>query len=78
MRHETPSRTRQPWQRFLPHYYWLLLSAAILLAVIGMSVVRLWRAGVVGDWAIFVYGLVAVVFLAVAVTTLITFRPDQL
>ena len=66
------------WQRFLPHSYWLMASAAILLIVIGVRLVVLWRNGVIGDWAIFLFGLVAVIALAVFIMMLVTFRHNQL
>ena len=66
------------WQRFLPHSYWLMASAAILLIIIGVQVVSFWRNGVVGDWAIFVYGVVTLTILAVFIVTIVTYRRHQL
>lgn len=66
------------WQRFIPHNYWLMASAAILLLVIGYRLVVLWQSGAIGDWAIFLFGLVAVIILAVFIMMLVTYRRDQL
>jgi hypothetical protein len=53
-------------------------SATLLLLLIGFRVVYLWRAGAISDWAIFLYGLVALVCLSTFVVTIITYRRDQL
>ena len=66
------------WQRFLPHSYWLMASAAILLIIIGVQVVSLWRNGAVGDWAIFLFGMVTLTILAVFIITIVTYRRHQL
>lgn len=66
------------WQRFLPHSYWLMASAAILLIIIGVQVASFWRNGVVGDWAIFEYGVVTLTILAVFIVTIVTYRRHQL
>ena len=50
----------------------------ILLAIIGVSIVRLWQRGAVGDWALFLYGLVATTLLASVITTVLNFRRNQL
>ncbi|MGH2514978.1 MAG: hypothetical protein ACRDHP_04920 [Ktedonobacterales bacterium] len=66
------------WQRLVPHSYWLMASAALLLIVIGVKLLDLWRNNLIGDWALFLYGLVTVVLGAIFVMTLVTYRRDQL
>lgn len=69
---------RRRVRRLIPHSYALMVSATILLAIIGVSIVRLWQRGAVGDWALFLYGLVATTLLASVITTVLNFRRNQL
>ena len=62
------------WERWLPYWRWMMVSATFFLAVIGVNVVRLWRAGRLGDWAMFTFGLIAIVLMSVFLMTALFYR----